>query len=472
MEFEAVIGIEIHLELNTKTKMFSYAANDFNLAPNTSASVIDLAYPGTLPLLNKQAVIYGIKLAKALNMTIDHELHFDRKNYFYPDLPKGYQITQQFRPIGQEGKLPILLENNQYKEIAIERIHLEEDTAKQLHEGKWSYINYNRAGVPLIEIVSKPVMSSAKEAVEYIDTIRLTALALNISDAKMQEGSLRADVNISVRPKGSQTYGTRVEIKNLNSLNNVQKAIEWEFNWQVEKYLKNETFEQQTKRFDEATQTNKTMRSKSSAVDYKYFAEPNIPFVKLSQALIDSVEVNELPWQRRQRYIEKGLNSVQYNQLINNIDYANFVDSLDENNLKKVVNIFFSDIVSFLNENNLALKDLVLKVSDIKEIILKQENGEILKQSLKQCLTEAQQNSYQSVSQLIEKLNLKAQDLSEEIAAIIDEALKNNPDMVAEYSQRPERVTKFIIGQVMKQLKGKANPQKATEILIAKLQNA
>ncbi|MGX9358480.1 Asp-tRNA(Asn)/Glu-tRNA(Gln) amidotransferase subunit GatB [Mycoplasma sp. 128] len=467
MEFEAVIGIEIHLELNTKTKMFSYAANDFNLQPNEAVSVIDLAYPGTLPLLNKQAVISAIKLAKALDMQIDNELHFDRKNYFYPDLPKGFQITQQFRPIGRDGKLPIQI-NNETKYIAIERIHMEEDTAKQLHENGSTFINYNRAGVPLIEIVSRPVMHSAQEAVEYINMIRLIALSLNISDAKMSEGSLRADVNISIRPQGSNSYGTRVEIKNLNSLNNVAKAIEWEIEWQKAKYLANETFEQQTKRFDEQTQTNKTMRSKSGAVDYKYFSEPNIPFVHLSNELISSIKINELPWQRRQRYLDNKLNDVQIGQLIENIEYANFLDAIASNDFKKTTNIFFSDIVSFLNEKNIVLKDLKISTSDLKQLILLLEENKILKNSVKIVL-EQKQSSDLSLNEILNINNLYAKDLSSEIDSIIDNVLQQYPDLKTEYTQRPERVNKFVIGQVMKQTKGQADAQKAQEILAKKL---
>ena len=211
--FEVIIGIEIHLELNTKTKLFSSAENNFNSAPNTNASVIDLGYPGTLPSLNKQAVVKAVKLAKALKMNIDNELHFDRKNYYYTDIPKGYQITQQFRPIGSKGSLTLFLENEKTKKININRIHIEEDTARQIHTSTETLINYNRAGVPLIEIVSEPEINSAEEAVNYIDSIRTIATFLDISDSKMSEGSLRADINLSLRLLGDKKLGTKVEIK-------------------------------------------------------------------------------------------------------------------------------------------------------------------------------------------------------------------------------------------------------------------
>ncbi|QJG66991.1 Asp-tRNA(Asn)/Glu-tRNA(Gln) amidotransferase subunit GatB [Mycoplasma phocoenae] len=471
-DWEPVIGIEIHLELNTKTKMFSSAPNVFSLEPNKGVNVIDLAYPGTLPLLNKQAVIFGIKLAKALKMKVDNELHFDRKNYFYTDLPKGYQITQQFRPIGSDGVLPIEI-NNKIKNIDIERIHLEEDTAKQIHEGDTTFINYNRAGVPLIEIVSKPVIKSAKEAVEYINNIRLIALSLGISDAKMSEGSLRADVNISVREKGTEQFNTRVEIKNLNSLSNVEKAIEYEMQWQIEQHEKGIEFEQQTKRFDEASQTNKMMRSKSSAVDYKYFPEPNIPIIQLTDELINSVNVDELPWERKQRYIENNLNNVQYEQLIQNMEYANFIDRLcniSNISLKKITNIFFSQIVSFLNEKSIQISELPLSYEEFVFIIEQMEENKLLKHSLNVIMNSRMLEENINIEEIIKSNDLKAKDLSLEITSMINEILNSNKDLMEEYTTRPDRVVKFVVGQVMKLSKGQANPVQTKEILLKALE--
>ena len=264
--WELVIGIEIHIELNTKTKMFSPILNNFNSMPNSNVSNIDLAYPGSLPLVNKEAIIKGIKLAKALNMEIDPLVQFDRKNYFYPDLPKGYQITQQFYPIGKNGKIKIKVEN-EWKEIKIERIHLEEDTAKSIHSKDKTYLNYNRAGVPLIEIVSHPVIHSAKEAAAYVEAIRQTALCLNISDAKMNEGSLRTDINISIREKGTNVFNNRVEVKNLNSISNVQKAIEFEAERQLNIYQNGKTVVQETRRFDEQLKETVSMRLKTKIFD-------------------------------------------------------------------------------------------------------------------------------------------------------------------------------------------------------------
>lgn len=276
--FEVIIGIEIHIELNTRTKMFSSAANDFHAEHNTQASVVDLAYPGTLPVVNKGTVERAIKFAKALNMEIDSELHFDRKNYFYPDLPKGFQITQDRRPIAKKGEIPI-----SNRKIAIQHFHLEEDTAKTINEDGKTLLNYNRAGVPLIEIVTEPVIRSSKEAVEYIEAIRSLANSLGISDAKMEEGSLRADINISLRPYGVETFGTKVEIKNLNSLANVEKGIVDEIAKQSKALIRGEEILQATKRFDETKQETVIMRVKTGAADYKFFAEPNIPPIALDK---------------------------------------------------------------------------------------------------------------------------------------------------------------------------------------------
>lgn len=277
---EVVIGIENHVELKTKTKMFSPGPITFGAPPNTSVNEIDLGYPGTLPSVNGEGVRLAVLAAHALDMTIDPLLIFDRKNYFYPDLPKGFQITQQFHPIGREGKLKIAVDGI-VKNVAIERLHIEEDTAKQIHKGDYTYIDYNRSGIGLIEIVTKPVLRSANQAVAYVEKLRETLLYLGVSDVKMNEGSLRCDVNISLRPYGSDIFGSKVEIKNLNSLMNMRKAIEFEVDRQTQLLLQNQIVNQETRRFDEATQTTVGMRSKADAIDYRYFAEPNLAPIAL-----------------------------------------------------------------------------------------------------------------------------------------------------------------------------------------------
>ena len=272
MNFETIIGIEIHCELNTKTKMFSSAPNSFGKEPNTQVSKVDMAFPGILPTVNKKAVEYAIMACSALNLSIDNELWFDRKNYFYSDLPKGYQITQDKRPIGRDGFIEVDTVNG-IKRIGIERIHMEEDTAKQSHYGDYTLIDYNRCGVPLIEIVSKPDMRSGEEAAKYVEKLRSILSYLGVSDCKMEEGSMRCDINISLRPIGSEKFGVKTEIKNLNSINNIQRAVEFEIARQEKLLLKGLEVEQETRRFDEASKQTVLMRKKTDAVDYKYYTE-------------------------------------------------------------------------------------------------------------------------------------------------------------------------------------------------------
>ncbi|WP_444704844.1 Asp-tRNA(Asn)/Glu-tRNA(Gln) amidotransferase subunit GatB [Mycoplasma sp. 332] len=463
--WELVIGIEIHIELNTKTKMFSSQPNLYTSNPNIYVSHIDLAYPGSLPIVNKQAIIKAIKLAKALNMEIDHNIRFDRKNYFYPDLTKGYQITQQFNPIGKNGKIKIKV-NNEWKDIEIERIHLEEDTAKSLHEGNQTLLNYNRSGVPLIEIVSNPVLHSAKEAIAYVDAIRKIVLALDISDAKMNEGSLRVDLNISVRKKGTNDLNTRVEVKNLNSISNIEKAIEYEYNWQTSCYESGQTFSQQTKRFDESKLKTITMRSKSDSIDYKYFPDPNIPCIELKPEFVDSITIKELPYEREMRYLKYGLNNVQIMQLIENMEYASFIDMLNTTDFKKSVNIFFAEIVSFLNQNNLSLSKLKLNIDVMSKIIQYTIDKKIQKTSIKTILSILiNQNENNDIDEIIKQNNLFIEHKEISLTDIIKEILNEFPTLNKEFEINFNRASKFMFGQVMKKTAGKANAIELSQII-------
>jgi aspartyl-tRNA(Asn)/glutamyl-tRNA(Gln) amidotransferase subunit B len=281
INFEVIIGIENHVELKTKSKMFADSPVSFGMIPNSQVNEVDLGYPGALPSVNKEGVRLAILAVNALQMNLDPLLIFDRKNYFYPDLAKGFQITQQFFPIGSNGQLTIKLDNGTEKVIEIERLHIEEDTAKQIHKDETTFIDYNRSGIGLIEIVTKPVLRSAEQAVKYVEKLRETLLFLGVSDVKMNEGSLRCDVNISLRPIGSEKFSHKVEVKNLNSLANIKKAVEFEIQRQTKILLNNEIVEQETRRFDEAKQETVSMRSKSDALDYKYFTEPNISPIQL-----------------------------------------------------------------------------------------------------------------------------------------------------------------------------------------------
>lgn len=467
--FEVIIGIEIHLELNTKTKMFSPARIDFNAKPNTTMNQIDLGYPGTLPLVNKEAVLSGIKLAKALNMKIDDELHFDRKNYFYPDLPKGYQITQFFRPIGSEGYVTINTDKGP-KKIQIERIHLEEDTARQHHDDEGTKLDYNRAGVPLIEIVTHPVLRSADEAVAYVDMIRKIALSLNISDAKMEQGSLRADVNVSLRPYGYKGFGTKVEIKNMNSFRAIKNALEFEIDFQRKQILTNKPILQQTKRYDEATLGTVVMRTKTGEVDYKYFPEPNIPFIKLSKKLIDSVKLNELPWEREARYKKENIQDIYINSLVNDLDLAKYFDSINYADRDKLSKLFFAEIVSLANSKSIHPTELNIKNEHLLKGIELMDQDIISGRSFKK-LVPLLVNFDGDFDKLV--IDNKLKQISDEatITKWVNEIISQNESVIAEYPNREERVLKFILGALMKVSGGQVSPIKANEISVRILKN-
>ncbi|QGZ97299.1 Asp-tRNA(Asn)/Glu-tRNA(Gln) amidotransferase subunit GatB [Mycoplasma sp. NEAQ87857] len=462
--FETIIGIEIHLELKTKTKMFSGSRIDFNAQPNTCANQIDLGYPGTLPMVNKQAVKYAIALAKALNMEIDSEMHFDRKNYFYPDLPKGYQITQFYRPIGKDGEIEIKV-NDQAKKIQIERIHLEEDTARQHHDDNGTKLDYNRAGIPLIEIVTYPVIRSADEAAAYVDMIKKTALCLEISEAKLEQGSLRADINISLRPYGYDGFGTKIEIKNMNSLSNIKKAIENEIEIQKEKILTNQEILQQTKRFDDQTNTNIVMRTKTGTVDYKYFPEPNIPFIKLSDSFIDSVKLKELPLEKEQRYLNAGIQNIYVQSLIDDLDLAKYFDSIEYADKDKLSKVFFAEIVSLANTKKTKAYHLNIAPQYINLALLLLEQEIISGKSLKK-LIPLLVDFDGDIEQLLTKHNLKQISDPQVISEIALNIMENNQELLNEYPNRPERVVKFILGAIMKQTNGQVNPQISNDIVV------
>ena len=463
--WELVIGIEIHIELNTNTKMFSPMLNNFDSKQNHNVSNIDLAYPGSLPLVNKGAIIRAIKLAKALNMTIDPYVRFDRKNYFYPDLPKGFQITQQFHPIGSNGFVKAKVDNV-WKDIAIERIHMEEDTAKSIHKNNLTYLNYNRAGIPLIEIVSNPVMHSAKEAAAYVDAIRQTVLCLNISDAKMNEGSLRTDINISIRKKGTNEFNSRVEIKNLNSISNVEKAINFEFQRQINLREKNLEVLQETRRFDEQKQETVLMRKKTDSVDYKYFPEPNNPTILIPQKVIDETKIEELPYQKEQKYLDANLNNVQIQQLINNIDYALYFEKIGNVcDLKKKANLFFSTIIPFLNESQIQISDLKITLKEVEELFKYLLDDKIDKKNSLKILDLKQKNSDIPLKTLLEKEKLFVEKSNLTLEDIVKQIFTENKDLKETFPKNFERKKKFLIGQIMKKTMGKANISQLDEIL-------
>ena len=468
MNFETIIGIEIHCELNTKTKMFSSAPNSFGKEPNTQVSAVDLAHPGIMPTVNKKAVVYAIMACSALNLEIDNELWFDRKNYFYSDLPKGYQITQDKRPIGKNGYLEIETSNG-LKRIGIERIHMEEDTAKQSHFGDSTLLDYNRCGVPLIEIVSKPDMRSGEEAAKYVEKLRSILAYCGVSDCRMDEGSMRCDINISLRPFGSDKFGVKTEIKNLNSINNIQRAIEYEVARQEKLLLKGLCVEQETRRFDETSKQTVLMRKKTDAVDYKYYTESNIMPIRLSESFInDAISlVPELPDARFKRYIEV-LNLSEYDakQIVANKPVADYYEKCLNyfNDPKVVANWILGDIFSYLNKNNLTINNLKLAPENLAKLLKLLKEGKISSKQGKELFLIIIETNGDPESLAKERGMVQESDEGL-IMEYINQVLEENPQAIATYKSGRDNILGFLVGQVMKKSKGKANPALTSKLL-------
>lgn len=472
MNFEAVIGIEIHVEMKTNSKMFSSAPVRFGEEPNTLVSPIDMAFPGTMPVVNKQAVINAIRVCNALHMSIDNELWFDRKNYFYADLPKGFQITQDKRPIGKEGYVIINTSNGE-KKIEIERLHMEEDTCKQLHLSTYSLLDYNRAGTPLIEIVSKPNIRSGEEAMKYVEQIKSIVQYADVSDGKMEEGSLRCDVNISIRPVGSEKFGTKVEIKNLNSTSNVEKAIEFEISRQQQSLLAGIPVDQETRRFDEVRKETVLMRKKTDAVDYKYFTEPNITPIKLSDDFINSAINNcpELASSKKERYMhELGLSEYDADILLQDKEVSIYFDKTlkFKANSKLIANWIMVDIAAYLNKNNAAITTLKLSPNHLAELVNMIEEGKISSKQAKDVFSRIVESD-ESPIDVANMLGLVQMSDENAIRELVFEALKENPQSIEDYKNGKDRAVGFLVGQVMKKSHGKANPAMTSKMIVEEL---
>ena len=472
MEYDVVVGIEIHLELNTLTKMFSGAPYKFKQEANTCTNEVDLGMPGTLPCLNKGAVKKAIALCSALHMDIDTLVKFDRKNYYYSDLPKGFQITQQFHPIGSNGYIDIYL-NNEYKRIRINRCHMEEDTAKQFHLNDFTLIDYNRSGVPLCEIVSEPDITSGIEAQLYVEKLRQTFEYLGISDAKMEEGEMRCDVNVSIMPKGSKVFGTKVEIKNLNSIANVKEAIDYEVKRQAEVLESGEAVVQETRRFDEKTMSTVSMRKKEGSVDYKYFPEPNIPPVRIPQSMIDEVLANmpELPDTKLKRYLgEYKLNEYDASIILANKELANYFDKAmsTATNPKSLCNLLTSELAGLLAKNSLDITASPVSYDNLAMLSNILDKGEISSKQGKVVLEEMF-NTSKSPKEIIEEKSMKQVSNEDEILKIVTEVLDENPQSIVDFKNGKDRALGFMVGQVMKKSKGQANPKLASDLLTKEL---
>ncbi|MDY4935917.1 MAG: Asp-tRNA(Asn)/Glu-tRNA(Gln) amidotransferase subunit GatB [Candidatus Enteromonas sp.] len=470
MNFEPVIGLEIHVQMKTKSKMFSSSPNSFSRFPNSEVTPFDMAFPGTMPVVNKQAVINAIRVANALHMNIDHTLHFDRKNYFYADLPKGFQITQQRRPIGSNGYLMIKDKDGNPKRIGIERIHMEEDTCKQLHFVDYSLLDYNRAGAPLVEIVSYPEMRSDVEASRYVEAIRNIVVYSLTSDGKMEEGSLRVDVNVSLRPYGSSEFGTKVELKNLNSLKNIELALAYEISRQSSILLSGGKVEQETRRFDESSGKTILMRKKTDAVDYKYFPEPNITPIKLSDEFVNEAisTCPELYDSKKNRYLSYGLAEVDADIILSSLDMAYYFEKCIKGNeklAKTISNFLIVETNSYLNKNGLTMADFKLAPVDLAKLASMQEEGYSHKQCADiffYCL-----DNGSSIEDAVKALHIEKQSNdASEILPMVSEVLDANPQSIADFKGGNGRAIGFLIGQVMKKGKGKINAS-----LVAKIMN-
>lgn len=473
MEFEPVIGLEIHVELKTKSKMFSTAPVAYGKEPNTLCVPLDLAFPGTLPTVNKEGVIYAIRVSNALHMKIDNELHFDRKNYFYSDLPKGYQITQDRRPIGSDGYLEIEVDGKT-KRIGIERLHIEEDTCKQLHFPAFTLLNYNRAGTPLVEIVSRPEIRSGEEAMKYVEKIRSIVVFSGVSDGKMEEGSLRVDTNVSIRPKGSNTFGTKVEVKNINSITYVQKAIDFEVARQAKLLEEGKEILQETRRYDDKKNETISMRLKTDSVDYKYFPEANITPIRLSDEFIENAikSCPELAESKKNRYIsEYGLNDYDASLLVSEKAVSDYYDEATKysKSYKLLANWINVDVASYLNKNIIGIESFPMKPEILAGLVKLVESNEV--------------NSNQAREIFAKMLNegvdaKKAKELcgiSSQISDIsfirdaVNEVLEANPQAIVDYKEGKGRALGFLIGQIMKKTGGKINPKITSDMLVEEL---
>lgn len=467
MEYDVTIGIEIHCQLKTKTKMFSGAPTSFGRKPNVCTNEIDLGHPGTLPCINKEAVAKAIEACTALHLTIDPLVKFDRKNYYYSDLPKGFQITQQFHPIGRNGYIMIDTEEGQ-KKIRINRIHMEEDTAKQFHLTKFSLLDYNRAGTPLIEIVSEPDMHNGEEAEKYVEALRQTLYYIGVSDCKMEEGSMRCDVNVSIAPKGSNTLGVKNEIKNLNSISHIGKAVDYEVARQKELLEKGEKVLQETRRFDEKTNTTVLMRRKEGNVDYKFFPEPNIFPIRLDANWIKSIQdsMPELPEERKARYTNDfGLNEHDINVLIANKELGDFFEETMKysKNAKGVCNWLLGEVQGWLNKHEQTIVNTELRPEALAKLVEMIDTNEISSKQAKELIDDIMTGKDPAES--AKEKGLQQVTNTDELANMIKDVLDENTQAIEDFKAGKGRAVGFLVGQVMKKSKGQANPGLVNQIL-------
>ncbi len=475
-EYEVIVGMEVHAELCTRTKIFCSCKNSFGAEVNTQCCPVCMGMPGTLPVLNKQVVDYAILMGHALNCSINRVTKNDRKNYFYPDLPKAYQISQFDIPLCEHGYLDILV-GGEEKRIGITRIHIEEDAGKLIHADGFegTLADFNRCGVPLIEIVSEPDLRGAEDAKAYLEAITSILLYLGISDAKMQEGSVRADVNVSVRPVGQKEFGTRTEMKNVNSFGAVYRAIQYEASRQIEVLEAGGTIDQETRRWDDAKGESVLMRSKEDAQDYRYFPDPDLLTFEVSEAHVQELKdsVPELPVAKTMRYVKNfGLVQIDAQLLASNKARAAFFDecaALGKNEPKLIANWIIGDIAKYLNENRLEITDTALTVEGLSEMITLIEKGTISNTAGKSVLEVLLKES-RSPAVIVAEQGLAQISDNSALQTIVDDIIAANAKAVEDYKKGKTNVAGFLVGQCMRASKGKGNPGILRAMVIAAIE--
>jgi aspartyl-tRNA(Asn)/glutamyl-tRNA(Gln) amidotransferase subunit B len=475
--FELVSGLEIHVQLNTNTKIFSADSASFGALPNQNISTVSLALPGALPKLNKEVVAKAIRIGLALNCTINQINHFDRKNYFYADLPKGYQITQDNQPICVNGFLELQLADGSTKKIGINRIHLEEDAGKSIHDqdNNYSLVDLNRAGVPLIEIVTEPDIRSSEEASVLLSEIRKLVRHLNVSDGNMEEGSLRCDANISIRPFGTTEFGTRCEVKNLNSMRNVRRAMDFEFGRQVEVISNGGRIIQSTLNFDADKGTTSPMRTKEEANDYRYFSDPDLQPIHISDAWLTEIKslMPALPNEISQQMVsEFSISKADAALFAEDLDLLNYFNAAQPavNHKKSLINWLIGPIRAILNEKGITIADFKVNPAQLAEAINLVDDKKITQQiAIQQLLPAVELQENAKVTDLAQSLNLLISENGDELSSFIDEVLNKYPQQVEAYKKGKKGVLGLFVGDVMKLAKGKADAKKLNELILEKL---
>ena len=472
-KYEPVIGIEIHAQLKTKSKAYCGDKNEYGHTPNSLTSPVSLGHPGTLPKFNKKVINHAIRLGLACNCTITREMHFDRKNYFYADLPKGYQITQDKTPICKGGKIKIRLKNNQEKNIELTRIHMEEDSGKSIHDLDPfnTLIDLNRAGVPLLEIVTEPVMKSSEEAYQYVTEIRKLLRYLDICDGNMEEGSMRCDVNISIMKNGSKTFGQRVEIKNLNSIRNVQRSIDYEIVRHANLLENNEKVGVETRTFDAPSGKTNAMRKKEAAHDYRYFPEPDLGPIRIEQNHIDLIKESmpPLPNELFEKFTSKyKLSDYDSLVIIEQKEIAIYFESIIEhtNNFKSAANWVMGNIKSYLNQQAISIDSFKINPEKIAQLIQLIDDNEITHSIASQkVFPEMILNPALNPKEIAEKNNWINQQNEDDLISVILNIFKSNPSETERFKNGERKLTGFFMGQIMKATKGTADPKTTGKLL-------